>query len=166
MKFFVYQERRGEDAPGVPAVADLPQRKTTEAAGYDVRAFLPNQGSLELKPMQVVLVPTGLYIAGPTGSTVLVVSRSGMAAKGVLVVNGPGVIDSDYRGEVKVIMMYLAPINAVPFYINHNDRIGQLLFLPPTVCDLGVTFQTVDGKDDLPVPNSNRVGGFGSTGQQ
>jgi dUTP pyrophosphatase len=166
MKFFVYQESRGEEAPGYPAVAQLPERKTTEAAGYDIRAFLPRTGSLELKPMEVQLVPTGLYVAGPSGSTILVVSRSGMAAKGVLVVNGPGVIDSDYRGEIKVIMMYLAPINAEPFVIQHGDRIGQLLFLPPNVCDLSVSFDTVLTKAELPVPNSNRVGGFGSTGQQ
>lgn len=158
--------------------AQLPERKTTFAAGYDVCAFLPKDqypDGLELQPFTVTMVPTGLYVAPEPGSTILVVARSGMAAKGVIVVNGPGVIDSDYRGEVKVLLMFLCnPLNLAGFKLQHGDRIGQLLFIPPGGIDMNVEFedkpQTVENfylpfSSRLSPPNSNRVGGFGSTGQ-
>lgn len=141
----------------------IPTRATTFASGYDIRANLPQDmypAGITLDPFTVYKIPTGLYMAPEPGVTMLVCSRSGLAAKGVIVVNGPGVIDSDYRGEIMVLLM-LCSLNKAPVTIWHGDRIGQLLFVPAGGISLDVDFHVVA---ELPDPQSNRVGGFGSTG--
>lgn len=152
------QTRSGleSDAIEMPLV---PSRGTTEAAGYDVRAFLPYP--MMIKPLETVKVPTGLFFAIPSDSAMLICSRSGLASKGVMVANGPGILDSDYRGELLVLLTYVAPPDALPFVIRDGDRIAQLLFVRSESLGYPRFFVT----DALPAPNSNRVGGFGSTGR-
>jgi dUTP pyrophosphatase len=157
---FVYADPRG-----LPSTAgrrpSLPSRGTSQAAGYDVQAFLPEQREMLIKPLHTVKVPTGLFFAIPTDSAMLICSRSGLASKGVMVANGPGILDSDYRGELLVLLTYVAAPDAPPFVIKHGDRIAQLLFTDPVYPE----FDAVALQSDLPVPDSNRTGGFGSTGQ-
>lgn len=142
--------------------AELPIRKTTEAFCFDVCAYSPNE-SILLPPLTVVKVRTGLHVALPPHSAILVCSRSGLAAKGVQVINAPGVIDSDYRDEIAVLLCYIAPPDAPALWIHHGDRIAQFLYMPsmshPTFSSDGIVIL-----DDLPRAESNRVGGFGSTG--
>lgn len=135
----------------------LPNRATTQAAGYDLRAYLP-QGPMLLPPLSVVMVSTGLRMAMPKDWAALVCSRSGLASKGVLVINAPGIIDSDYRDEVKVLLSYIAAPDAPPFRIEHGMRVAQLLFQPP------YHHPELLQSDTLPPADSNRNGGFGSTG--
>ena len=102
----------------------LPTYATDGAAGLDVRAMLDEP--VTLQPLQRVLVPTGLYMSIPVGYECQVRPRSGLAAKhGVTVANAPGTIDSDYRGEVKIILVNLSDS---PFVINDGERIAQLVF--------------------------------------
>ncbi len=150
----------------------LPKQATTHARGFDVCAFLPdplgraNGMEMFIEPLSVAIVPTGLFMALPPGSCMMVCSRSGLAAKGLVVLNAPGIIDSDYRDECQVIMTYIAPPNTPPFVISHNMRIAQLVYLPPATDVLAEpNFSTVSNLDDLPDPGSNRKGGFGSTGE-
>ena len=103
----------------------LPAYETKNSAGMDLRANLP-EGSISLNPMQRAMVPTGLFMEIPEGYEGQVRPRSGLAAKhGITVLNTPGTIDADYRGEVKVILINLSD---VPFAINHGDRIAQIVF--------------------------------------
>lgn len=140
----------------------LPERKTTEAYCYDICAFLPpTQQELALPPLTTVRVPTGLVLALPEHWAVLVCSRSGLAAQGVQVINAPGVIDADYRDEVSVLLSYIAPPDSPPFIITHGMRIAQLLFLPPTPY---LAMLDVPTREALPVRETTRTGGFGSTG--
>lgn len=101
----------------------LPQYATSQSAGMDLRANL--ETPITLQPMQRVLVPTGLYMALPAGYEAQVRPRSGLAIKkGVTVLNSPGTIDADYRGEVCVILVNLS---AEPFVINDGERIAQMV---------------------------------------
>lgn len=142
--------------------AELPIRKTTEAFCFDVCAFSPD-GPIELPPLTVVKVRTGIHVALPSHSAILVCSRSGLAAKGIQVINAPGVIDSDYRDEIAVLLCYIAPPAAPSLFIQHGERIAQFLYMPPmehpTFTDRGIVIL-----EDLPRAVSNRIGGFGSTG--
>lgn len=105
---------------------DLPAYATDGAAGMDVRAAV--SGSLVIEPGAVALVPTGLEVEVPVGYEVQVRPRSGLALRHrVTVLNSPGTIDSDYRGEVQVIMVNLGP---EPFEIGRGDRIAQLVLAP------------------------------------
>ncbi|MCU0395824.1 MAG: dUTP diphosphatase, partial [Chitinophagaceae bacterium] len=102
----------------------LPAYATPGAAGLDLRAHL--DASLVLQPMQRAMVPTGLFLEIPPGYEGQVRPRSGLAAKqGITCLNTPGTIDSDYRGEVKVILINL---DTEPHTIQHGDRIAQLVF--------------------------------------
>jgi dUTP pyrophosphatase len=141
--------------------AILPERKTTEAYCYDICAYLPEKKMLALPPLHVLQVPTGLYLALPPHWSALVCSRSGLAAQGVQVINAPGVIDSDYRDEVRVLLTFVAPYERGQFMITHGMRIAQLLFLPPAPA---LTIQDVPTRLDLPKRDTTRMGGFGSTG--
>ena len=124
---------------------ELPQYATGGAAGLDVRAFLD-------QPVEIV--PTGLFMAIPEGMECQVRPRSGLAAKhGITVANAPGTIDSDYRGELKVILVNLS---SVPFVINDGERIAQLVFARYEKID----WKTVDTLDDT----TRGEGGFGHTG--
>ncbi len=101
----------------------LPQYATIHSAGLDLRADL--EQPQQLKPLERTLVPTGLYIELPEGYEAQVRPRSGLAAKhGISIVNTPGTIDPDYRGEIKVILVNLSD---VPFTLEPGERIAQMV---------------------------------------
>ena len=131
----------------------MPNYETAGAAGMDVRANLSS--TVYVSPGERMLVPTGLYLEIPAGLECQVRPRSGLALKkGITVLNTPGTIDSDYRGEVGVILINLS---AEIFTIEPNDRIAQLVFCPV----IQVTLIETDALE-----SSNRgTGGFGSTGK-
>jgi dUTP pyrophosphatase len=129
-----------------------PERSTPGAAGFDLRACLDEP--VELAPGRIVLVPTGLALAIPPGYEGQVRARSGLALRhGITVVNGPGTIDSDYRGPLGVILGNLGP---EPFTVSHGDRIAQIIFARVAAVDLEET-------DDLSLTERGE-GGFGHTG--
>ena len=130
----------------------LPAYSTPFAAGMDVRADLAEPITLE--PLQRAMVPTGLYLEIPVGYEVQVRPRSGLAAKkGVTVLNTPGTIDADYRGEVKVILVNLSN---EPFVVEPGERIAQLVLARHEVIEWEETDQLAE--------SSRGEGGFGSTG--
>ena len=131
----------------------LPAYETAGAAGMDVRAHLA--GPLTLQPMQRVLVPTGLFMELPEGFECQVRPRSGLAIKqGITCLNTPGTIDSDYRGEIKVILINLSGEEQV---IHSGDRIAQLVF--QKVEKAALEEVEVIGE------TGRSSGGFGSTGK-
>ncbi|TZF83198.1 dUTP diphosphatase [Pedobacter sp. BS3] len=102
----------------------LPAYETEASAGMDLRANL-EEGPLTLKPLQRLLIPTGLSIELPVGYEAQIRPRSGLAYKhGISIVNAPGTIDADYRGEIKVLLVNLSDQD---FVINHGDRIAQMI---------------------------------------
>lgn len=132
----------------------LPSYETTEAAGADIRASLLNQKSVEILPGKRVLIPTGLSFEIPKGFEVQVRPRSGLSLKtNLLVVNSPGTIDSDYRGEVKII---LGNFGDEPEVINHGDRIAQLVLAPVFQADYLIASALNE--------TERGEAGFGSTG--
>ncbi len=132
----------------------LPQYETQASAGVDLRAFVPNP--IVLKPMERALIPTGLYLELPIGVEAQVRSRSGLALKkGVSVLNAPGTVDADYRGEVGVILINLSQED---FTINDGDRIAQLVLARHE----RATFELVETLSET----QRGAGGFGSTGIQ
>ena len=134
---------------------DLPAYETTGSAGMDVRAAIPADAPLTLAPGARDMVPTGITMAIPHGYEVQVRPRSGLAAKhGITCLNTPGTIDSDYRGEVKVILINLGD---EPFVIQRGERIAQLVVAPVTQ---GL-FEVVENLDET----GRGTGGFGSTGR-
>lgn len=145
---------RTNDADTVIA---LPRYETSGAAGMDVRANLKPRDrvvGVTLAPGARALVPTGLMVCVPQGYEIQVRPRSGLALKhGVTLVNAPGTIDSDYRGELGALMINLG---SDPFTIEHGDRIAQLILAPVSRCE----WFAVETHS-----TSNRgSGGFGSTG--
>jgi dUTP pyrophosphatase len=130
----------------------LPAYATPDSAGMDLRAAL--EEPMVLQPGRRALVPTGLQMALPPGFEAQIRPRSGLAFKhGITMLNTPGTIDADYRGEVKVLAVNLGE---EPFEIRHGDRIAQMVIAP-------VTRAIVHGVEEL--PGSERgEGGFGSTG--
>lgn len=135
---------------------NLPSYETSGAAGADVRASLGVGEKLLIKPGERVLVPTGLSMEIPHGYEVQVRPRSGMSFKtGLMVLNSPGTIDSDYRGEVKIILGNLSQKDEV---INHGDRVAQLVLAPV------VQARYVESPEDLS-STARGTGGFGSTGK-
>ena len=131
----------------------LPAYETKNSAGMDLRANLP-EGGITLNPMQRAMVPTGLFMEIPEGYEGQVRPRSGLAAKhGITVLNTPGTIDADYRGEVKVILINLSD---VPFAINHGDRIAQIVFAR---CEQAQLTET-----DTISDTERGAGGFGHSG--
>lgn len=132
--------------------AILPSYQTAGAAGADVCACLSQP--IVLEPGAWAMVPTGLSFEIPCGYEIQVRPRSGLAAKnGVTVLNSPGTIDSDYRGEVKVILINLG---SEPFAIAHGDRIAQLIVAPVEQAQ----FHVVESLSST----QRGQGGFGSTG--
>lgn len=132
---------------------DLPRYETALSAGMDVRANLDDP--IVLKPLARALVPTGLFVELPAGYEMQVRPRSGLAAKyGLTVLNAPGTVDADYRGEVKVI---LANLSADEFVINDGERIAQLVVAQHSQ----VEWEETDELSDT----SRGAGGFGSTGK-
>ena len=133
----------------------LPAYETAGAAGADLRANFPDKTGVTLAPSERALIPTGLAMAIPPGFEVQVRPRSGLALKhGIALVNSPGTIDSDYRGEVGVIMLNTS---AVPFEVTHGMRIAQMVLAPV----VQAAFDQVDTLDDT----ARGAGGFGSTGR-
>lgn len=132
---------------------DLPRYETALSAGMDVRANLDEP--IVLKPLARALVPTGLFVELPAGYEMQVRPRSGLAAKyGLTVLNAPGTIDADYRGEVKVI---LANLSSEEFTINDGERIAQLVVAQHAQ----VEWEAAEELSDT----SRGAGGFGSTGK-
>lgn len=131
----------------------MPCYETANSAGMDLRAYLPD-GELVIKPMQRILVPTGLFMEIPVGYEGQVRPRSGLAIKsGITVLNSPGTIDADYRGEVKVILINLSDTD---FVIKSGDRIAQLVIAKheqPEIAEVQSLSETERG-----------AGGFGHTG--
>lgn len=136
--------------------ARLPEKATEHSACYDVRAFLPFDQEIILEHGDWFAVPTGLYFQIPEGYFISVRPRSGLANQyGVTLLNSPGTIDSDYRGELKIIMINFGKN---PYTIRHNDRIAQILLEK----EIPIQFTSIDKKDlTLTKRNDN---GFGSTG--
>ena len=134
---------------------ELPTYETKASAGMDLRAYLP-EGSITLEPKQRVLIGTGLYFEIPKGFEVQIRSRSGLALKhGVTVLNSPGTIDADYRGEIKVILMNHGDES---FRIENEMRIAQMVV---------AKYQQIHFKLVKELNSSERgSGGFGSTGTQ
>ena len=135
------------------ASVELPSYKTDGASGMDLMAFIKEP--INLKPYTSCLVPTGISVAFSDGFEIQIRPRSGLAAKNsISVLNTPGTIDSDYRGEIKVILFNHGSND---FLINNKDRIAQMVLTPVVKMELEET-------DDL--PNTVRGdGGFGSTGK-
>ena len=133
----------------------LPAYETGQAAGMDLRAAVPDDEPLTLRPGSRFPVPTGLAFALPPGFEGQVRPRSGLAFKhGVTCLNSPGTIDADYRGEVKVILINLGEED---FVIRRGERIAQLVIAPV----VQAAWAEVESLDDT----VRGAGGFGSTGQ-
>ncbi|MBN2285306.1 MAG: dUTP diphosphatase [Tissierellales bacterium] len=131
---------------------ELPQYETTGSSGMDLRACL--EGPIVLKPFDRYLVPTGLFIEIPIGYEAQIRARSGLAIKhGISLVNGIGTIDSDYRGEIKVILINLGQED---FSINDGDRIAQMVFMKIERAEI----------EEVHIINESErgTGGFGHTG--
>ena len=132
----------------------LPQLQTAGAAGADLRAAIGAEAEIELAPGARALVPCGFAIGLPSGFEAQVRPRSGLAAQhGVTVLNAPGTIDADYRGEVKVILINHGDVG---FVVRRGDRIAQLVVAPVT----RFVFNEVENLDET----ARGTGGFGSTG--
>ena len=133
----------------------LPAYETAGSAGMDVRAAVPAGEPMVLAPGERAMVPTGLCVAIPQGYEIQVRPRSGLAAKhGLTCLNTPGTIDSDYRGEIKVILINHGQD---AFTIQRGERIAQLVLAPVT----HIAWQAVDSLDET----ERGAGGFGSTGR-
>ena len=132
----------------------LPAYQTNQSAGMDIRANLTEP--IELKPLERKLIPTGLYIALPDGYEAQIRPRSGLAIKhGITLLNTPGTIDADYRGEIGVIMVNLSND---PFVINDGERICQMVVAQYQQ----IEWQTVESLDET----ERGAGGFGHTNER
>jgi dUTP pyrophosphatase len=133
----------------------LPAYQTADAAGLDLLAAVPADTPLVLPPGKYAMVPTGLTVALPSGYEAQVRPRSGLAAKhGVTVLNSPGTVDADYRGEINVLLINHGD---APFPIKRGERIAQMVIAPVVQAQLnpvGTLSETGRGS-----------GGFGSTGR-
>jgi dUTP pyrophosphatase len=133
----------------------LPAYQTAHAAGLDLLAAVPDDAPVVLEPGKYALVPTGLSVALPEGYEAQVRPRSGLAAKhGVTVLNAPGTIDADYRGEVAVLLINHG---SAPFTIRRGERIAQMVIAPVAQAELVPV--------DALSPTMRGAGGFGSTGR-
>lgn len=131
----------------------LPAYSTQDSAGMDVRAYLP-EGSITLHPMQRCLIPTGLHVELPSGYECQIRPRSGLALKhGITIVNSPGTIDADYRGEIGVILMNTG---AEDFVVNDGERICQMVVKEYTRVEW-IASETLETSE-------RGEGGFGHTG--
>ncbi len=131
----------------------LPSYQTEQSAGMDLRANL--ETALTLQPLQRVLVPTGLFMELPEGYEAQIRPRSGLAFKhGLTVLNSPGTIDADYRGEIKVLLINLSD---TPFIVENGERIAQMIVAP---------YQQVKWQlAELLTDTTRGAGGYGSTGK-
>ena len=132
----------------------LPEYQTPHAAGLDLRANLA--APLTLAPLERALIPTGLSLEIPVGYEAQVRPRSGLAVKhGIGIVNSPGTIDADYRGEIRVLLVNLSN---EPFVVNDGERIAQLVVAKHEV----ITWQPVEALSET----QRGAGGYGSTGNK
>ncbi len=131
----------------------LPAYETAHAAGMDLRAFIEEQ--IIIKPLQRFLIPTGLFIELPVGYEAQIRPRSGLAYKhGITVLNSPGTIDADYRGELKVLLVNLSDTD---FVVNNGERIAQMVV---------AKHETVVWQSSEELSNTDRgAGGYGHTGK-
>lgn len=151
MEFVEVEVRRLAHAEGL----ELPKYETDQSAGMDLRAAVPEDEPVMLGPGERKLVPTGLQIALPAGHEGQVRPRSGLAVRhGVTVLNAPGTIDADYRGEVKVILVNLG---GEPFEIRRGERIAQLVVARHE----RMTWTVADELQET----ARGAGGFGHTGR-
>ena len=135
------------------SLVQLPSYKTKGASGMDLMACI--EKPINLEPGKSCLVPTGLSVAFPEEYEIQIRPRSGLAAKNnISVLNTPGTIDSDYRGEIKIILFNHSNEN---FMINNNDRVAQMVLTPIVKMEL-------EEENELPKSIRGR-GGFGSTGK-
>lgn len=130
----------------------LPQYETQGSSGMDLKAYLPS--GITLRPMERMLIPTGLFIELPLGYEAQIRPRSGMAfKKGITLVNTPGTIDSDYRGEIKIPVINLSQEEQV---IEDGDRVAQMIIS---------RYETISWESTTELSNTLRgEGGFGHTG--
>jgi dUTP pyrophosphatase len=147
---------------------NFPERKTIGSVGYDLKASLNK--TIKLKPNRVALIGTNIFLDLPENYYAQIVSRSGLALKGLIVLNSPGIIDNDYKGEIKVILMNLYPKKVI---IEDGDRIAQILYckyeknLPiKEVIDTDMYYNTkIANKKNEEIKDEVRgKKGFGSTG--
>ncbi len=133
---------------------EIPKYETNASAGMDLRAYL--ETPVELKPLQRALIPTGLFIELPIGYEAQIRPRSGLALKkGITVLNSPGTIDADYRGEIKVILINLS---SEPYVINNGERIAQMII----ASHIQAKLYPVDSLNET----ERGAGGFGHTGHK
>ena len=131
----------------------LPKYKTDGSSGMDLMAF--TESPINIRPQESALIPTGITIAIPEDTEIQIRPRSGLAAKSnISVLNTPGTIDSDYRGEIKIILFNHGKEE---FIINNNDRVAQMILMPIIKAE----FEEIE---DLP-KTLRGSGGFGSTGK-
>mgnify|MGYP001111806561 FL=1 len=129
----------------------LPEYQTPLSAGLDVRADL--DAPVTLGPLQRAMIPTGLFVELPEGCEMQIRPRSGLAAKhGVTVLNSPGTVDADYRGEIKIILVNLSD---EPFTIEAGERIAQMIV---------ARYEQIEWQEELGATERG-AGGFGSTGK-
>ncbi|HXI00302.1 MAG TPA: dUTP diphosphatase [Sphingobacteriaceae bacterium] len=130
----------------------LPSYETEYSAGMDIRAYI--DGPVWIKPMQRTLIPTGLFIELPEGFEAQIRPRSGLALKhGITILNSPGTIDADYRGELKVLLVNFSDVD---FEVKHGDRIAQMILAKHELInweEVEVLSETIRGE-----------GGYGHTG--
>ncbi len=130
----------------------IPKYETSGSSGMDICAFLKN--SIDINPGERKIIPTGFSLSIPKGFEVQIRPRSGLAAKnGISVLNTPGTIDSDYRGEIKVILINLSESK---FVVENETRIAQMIIVPVIQADLEEVKELSD--------TIRGTGGFGSTG--
>lgn len=135
---------------------EIPKYETENSAGLDLRALLDKP--MIIKPMERVLIPTGIFLEIPNGFEGQVRARSGLSIiHGLTMVNGVGTVDSDYRGELKVPMINLG---SEEFKVESGDRIAQIVFARYET----VNFEPVDSTEDLE-KTERGTGGFGHTGR-
>jgi dUTP pyrophosphatase len=148
VKVEVQQLPHGEGLP-------LPAYQTAHAAGMDLLAAVPDSAPVVLEPGKIAMVPTALSIALPPGHEAQVRPRSGLAAKhGITVLNSPGTIDADYRGEIAVLLINHS---SAAFTVKRGERIAQMVIAPVSQAELVVV--TALGETE------RGSGGFGSTGR-
>jgi len=131
----------------------LPTYETSGSSGMDLVAYIKNK--ITIKPSKTAMISTGIAVAIPKNYEIQIRPRSGLAAnKGISVLNSPGTIDADYRGEIKIILINLGK---EPFIVKSGDRIAQMVLCPVSKVEL---------KEVKELPNTIRgKGGFGSTGK-
>lgn len=141
----------------------LPEYMSTGASGMDIRACLTNRAlypyrNMTIKPGETVAIPTGLAVEIPEGYEIQIRPRSGLSLITKLrIANSPGTIDSDYRGEIKILMDHIGPLTSPDFQIEHGDRIAQIIIAPIT--------HVINKYADNLADTDRGLSGFGSTGK-